>query len=49
VVQVACHPERALCEVKDLGGLRDASRSLRRNKRAFSPLPYQTSPLPKLN
>ena len=33
--------------MKDLGGLRDASRSLRRSKRAFSPLPYQTAPLPE--
>jgi hypothetical protein len=37
----ACHPEaRALCPAKDLGEPREASRSLRRDERAFGSLPY---------
>jgi len=39
-VQFACHPEKgAFCPTKDLGEPRDASRSLRRNNRAFGSLP----------
>src|SRR5215469_14952734 len=38
---VACHPEAsAVCSPKDLGEPRAASRSVRRNKRAFGSLPY---------
>jgi len=42
VVQFDCHPEASvLCAAKDLGEPREASRSLRRNNRAFGSLPYQ--------
>src|SRR5437899_12972153 len=45
VVQFDCHPEASvLCAAKDLGKPREASRSLRRNNRAFGSLPYQTAP-----
>src|SRR5437660_10152974 len=47
VVQFDCHPEASvLCAAKDLGEPREASRSLRRNNRAFGSLPYQTAPPP---
>ena len=40
VVQFDCHPEASvLCAAKDLGEPREASRSLRRNNRAFGSLP----------
>jgi len=39
--RAACHPETgALCPSKDLGEPREATRSLRRNNRAFGSLPY---------
>src|SRR5881398_4122983 len=48
VVQFDCHPEASvLCAAKDLGEPREASRSLRRNNRAFGSLPYQAAPLPE--
>jgi len=47
VVQFDCHPEASvLCAAKDLGEPREASRSLRRNNRAFGSLPHQTAPPP---
>ena len=38
--------ETLSCLAKDLGGLREASHSLRRNDRASSPLPYIDDGLP---
>jgi len=35
-----------LCEARDLGEPREASRPLRRHNRAFGSLPHQTAPLP---
>ncbi|MGC2793956.1 MAG: hypothetical protein WA899_18185, partial [Candidatus Sulfotelmatobacter sp.] len=40
-VQLDCHPERSvLCVARDPGEPREASRSLRRNTRAFGSPPY---------
>ncbi len=45
----SCHPEGgAFCRLKDLGELREASRLLRRNTRAFSSHPY-SPPSPPLH
>jgi hypothetical protein len=47
VAQFDCHPEQALfAQRRDLGEPRDASRTSRRNNRAFGSLPYQSEPLP---
>ena len=48
VAQFDCHPEQAFfAQSRDLGEPREASRTLRRNNRAFGSLPYQTEPLQK--
>jgi NAD+ kinase len=42
VVKYACHPEnRVFCGAKDLGDPREASRFLRRNRRAFGSPPFR--------